>query len=267
MMNIQSLKLVSFSPTGTTRAVLQGVARGINADSVEFIDITHPDTRKQPLTLSENDLLVMGVPVYMGRVPALLSDWLGALDARQTPAAGIVVYGNRAYENALLELMDVLQERGCVPIAGAAFIGEHSFSSPDIPTAHGRPDASDLRQAEQFGRGIAGTLGDVTSPDRVAGIQFPGSRPYDGVAKLWDVDFIAIGDECSQCGLCAEVCPMGAIDPENSTMIDIEKCITCCACIKNCPQNARGIKPGPVQDAQHRLSNMFHERKEPECSI
>jgi len=262
-MKIQSLKLVYFSPTGTTKAIIQNVARGINQSTVEVLDITKPDARKQPLLTLENELFAVAVPVYMGRVPALLREWLHAIQAQKTPAVCIVVYGNRAYEDALLELKDILTKRGCVPIACAAYIGEHSFSSPETPTAEGRPDASDLIHAELFGRKINEKLLSISTVDQISDINIPGNYPYGGITKLWSVDFTAVSNECSQCGVCAAGCPVGAIDLENSKLIDKEACITCCACIKNCPQNARTMKPSLVKDAAIRLNKLYNARKEP----
>ncbi|MDD4600815.1 hypothetical protein SDC9_11400 [bioreactor metagenome] len=262
-MKIQSLQLVCFSPTGTTKAIIQGIARGINQSTVELIDIAKPNARKQQLQTSENELLVVAVPVYMGRVPALLIEWLHAIKAHNTPAVCVVVYGNRMYGDALLELKDILIKRGCIPIACAAYIGEHSFSSSETPTAEGRPDASDLNHAELFGRKIKEKLLSVSSVEKFSDINIPGNYPYGGITKLWSVDFIAISNECTQCGVCAEYCPVGAIDSENSNLIDKEKCITCCACIKNCPQNARTMKSGLVKDAALRLNKLCKERKEP----
>jgi len=262
-MEIQSRKLVYFSPTGTTKAVVLGITRGINQRPIELIDITQPDSRIQPLQASVKELLIIAVPVYMGRVPALLNDWLRAIQADNTPTVCVVVYGNRAFENALLELKDILTKCGCKPIAAAAFIGEHSFSSSDLPTAEGRPDASDLHHAELFGCKINEKLQSVSSVNHISELNLPGNYPYGGVTKLWDVDFIAVSDTCTQCGICAEECPVGAIDSENSYMIDKKKCITCCACIKNCPQKARTMKTGPVKDAAIRLNKLYKERKEP----
>jgi ferredoxin len=262
-MEIQSIKLVYFSPTGTTKAVVQGIASGINPTTKELIDITQPDSRIKPLQASENELLIIAVPVYMGRVPALLNDWLNAIQADNTPTVCVVVYGNRLYDNALLELKDILTKCGCKPIAGAAYIGEHSFSSSELPTAEGRPDASDLNHAELFGRKIKEKLLSISSVNQISDINIPGNYPYGGVTKLWDVDFIAVSDKCTQCGICAEECPVGAIDSENSDMIDKKKCITCCACIKNCPQKARTMQTGPVKDAAIRLNKLYKERKEP----
>jgi flavodoxin len=147
-MEIQSLKLSYFSPTGTTRSIVRAVARGINQNTAEQFDITKPDMRKVQLRTSKNDLLVVALPVYIGRVPALLSEWLHGIKADKTPVVCIVVYGNRAFDDSLLELKDIIINRGCIPIACAAYIGEHSYSSSEMPIAKARPDASDLNHAE-----------------------------------------------------------------------------------------------------------------------
>lgn len=266
-MNIESAKLVYFSPTGTTKAVVHAIAQGISSVTVESIDITRPEARTHPLQTSAEELLVIAVPVYMGRVPALLIDWLNAIQAHNTPTVCVVVYGNRVYDDALVELKNIVTNCGCIPIAAAAYIGEHSFSDADTPTAHGRPDEDDLRHAEAFGRKIREKLQSVPAISRISGVSVPGVSPYRGDSTLWVVDFIAVSDVCTQCGICAETCPVGAIDAENSHMIETEKCITCCACIKNCPQDARTMKPGLVRDAQMRLHTLCSERKEPECFI
>ncbi|MHC1723879.1 MAG: EFR1 family ferrodoxin [Aminipila sp.] len=262
-MKIELLKLVYFSPTRTTEAIIQGVARGMNQSAVELIDITKPAVRKQQLQTSENELLVIAVPVYMGRIPALLSEWLNSIKAHNTPVVCIVVYGNRAYDDALLELKNILIKSGCIPIAGAAYIGEHSFSSSELSCAKGRPDVSDLNHAELFGQKIIEKLQSVLSVDCLPDINIPGNYPYGGATELWKIDFISISNSCTQCGICAAGCPVGAVDSANSRLIDIKKCILCCACIKHCPQNARTMKPGLMKDAAIRVNEKFKERKEP----
>lgn len=263
-MKAESVKLVYFSPTKTTKAVVSAIARGMSPVPSEVIDITLQDARKKPLNTSENELLIIGVPVYMGRVPALLTEWLNMIRAHNTPAVCVVVYGNRVYEDALTELADIMKRRGCIPVAGAAYIGEHSFSTEKRPTAKGRPDAEDLRHAEIFGQKIKGKLENIPSPDQISELNIPGCRPYRGDSKLWIVDFIEVSDECTQCGICAEGCPVGAIDLNNSRTVDTAKCITCCACIKNCLVHAKSMKPGMVSDASERLFALYKERKVPE---
>ena len=266
-MELSSAKLAFFSPTGTTRAVVLGIARGFAPQVAEIVDITNPSARLAQLRTSNDELLIVGVPVYMGRVPALLREWMQAIEAHQTPTVCVVVYGNRAYENALLELQDILTSRGCVPVAGAAYIGEHSFSVHGIPVALGRPDENDLEHARVFGMKIGEKLRSISTVLQLPKLKVPGSLPYGGITELWNVDFITVDDRCSHCGSCAEVCPVGAIDPQDSTLIDTQRCVTCCACIKSCARGARSIKPGPVREAQKRLATLYTEPKRPECFL
>jgi len=262
-MKIQSLKLAYFSPTGTTKSIVQAIERGINENTAGHLDVTKPNARKKQLQTSENDLLVVAVPVYIGRVPALLSEWMHEIKADKTPTVCIVVYGNFGYEDALLELKDIMKKSGGIPIACAAFIGEHAFSSSDTPIAVSRPDTTDLNHAEMFGHKINKTLQSISSLDHISDINVPGKYPYKDLEDLLSVDFIAISDKCIKCGVCEESCPVGAIDFENYFLIDKEKCILCCACIKCCSENARMMKEGIVKDIAIRVSETCKERKEP----
>ncbi len=263
-MKIHSLKLAYFSPTGTTRSIVQAIARGIGQNNAEQIDVTKPKAREKQLQTSGNDLLVVAVPVYIGRVPALLIEWLNAIKADKTPTVCIVVYGNRDYEDALLELKDIMKKNGGIPVACAAFIGEHAFSNSDAPIAVSRPDSTDLNFAEMFGRKIKEKLQSNSSLYNIPDINVPGKYPYKKLEDLYSVDFIVVSDKCKKCGDCAELCPVGAIDAKDYTLIDKEKCILCCACIKGCPENAKTMKEGLIKDIALRLSETCKERKEPE---
>lgn len=262
-MEIQALKLACFSPTGTSKAIVQAVARGIDHEVTELLDVTKPDARAQQVKTAQGELLVVAVPVYGGRVPGLLRQWLQGIEAENTPVVCIVVYGNRDYEDALLELRNIMKERGAVPVACAAFIGEHSFSSPDTPIAVARPDEADLELAQAFGRKIRETVHAIASLEQVPEIEVPGNFPYKEGKAAPPVVFMTVDDSCVQCGVCAEACPVDAIDAEDHTVVDMEKCIRCCACIKSCPENARSMKPSPVKDIAIRVSTMCQERKEP----
>ena len=89
----------------------------------------------------------------------------------------VAVYGNRAYEDALIEMKDVVTELGFKPVAAGAFVGEHSFANEEFKIANGRPDADDLDQAAAFGKNIAEKLAGVSSSELDA-IEVPGDRPY-----------------------------------------------------------------------------------------
>lgn len=262
-MQIQSVKLACFSPTGTSRKIVQSIAAGLGYPSIELVDVTKSEAREKPLQAAKDDLLVIAVPVYVGRVPHVLEGWLQSLSIDKTPVVCVAVYGNREYEDALLELKDVVLERGGVPIAGAAFIGEHSYSSDQTPIAVSRPDAADLEQAEKFGQQVAEKLEALGSIEDVNDLSVLGSYPYRKFEGSPAIDFIAVNDQCTECGVCAEKCPVDAISPTDFSEIDTEACIFCCACIKACPENARSMKDGMFMDIANRLTTMCQERKEP----
>ncbi|MGE4552657.1 MAG: 4Fe-4S binding protein [Desulfovibrionaceae bacterium] len=262
-MRIRSLKAVCFSPTGASRAVLGAVARGLGRSGAEPLDLTRPEARREALSLGRDDLLVIAVPVYVGRVPALAREWLRTLTLDHTPAVCVVVYGNRAFEDALLELCDLVRERGGAPVAGAAFIGEHSFSTPATPIAVARPDAADLALGEDFGR-RALAVAEALSVDSPAVLAVPGNRPYRESAGALSEPFVAAGEGCVACGTCAAVCPTEAIDPAAGYATDMARCIHCCACIKACPEGARAMVSPAMRAVSERLSQACAARREPE---
>lgn len=266
-MELQSAKLVYFSPTGTTKRVVQGIAQGLAAETVEHIDITTPVGRSRQLRVLERELLVVAVPVYMGRVPALILDWLNGMQVLNAPTVCVAVYGNRVYDDALLELKHIVSGCGGIPVAGAAFVGEHSFSSSDMPVAHGRPDVADMAYAVEFGQKLREKLQSLSAIGPDTDVEIPGEHPYRGSNVLWSVDFMAVSDACVQCGECADVCPAGAISADGIAAVDTEACITCCACIKHCPQQARSVKDSPVMEARKRLNSLFSEPKQVEMFL
>lgn len=262
-MEIQATKVVCFSPTGTTRAVAVVVGGAINCSNTEVIDVTSPAARAIPLKTASDELLVVAVPVYSGRIPTVAREWLRSIEADGSPVVCIVVYGNRAYDDALAELKDVMEEAGCVTVACAAFIGEHSFSCKETPIAVSRPDESDLSQALLLGQRVGEVLRSVSFVNSLSGMNVPGNHPFREPGRIPDDVFISVGSSCTQCGICAEVCPVNAIDPLDSTLMDMNRCIFCCACIKKCPENAKTVKEGVIRNFALRLSEMCRERKEP----
>jgi ferredoxin len=234
---------------------------------VELVDITSPGARTRRLRTAHDELLVVAVPVYSGRVPELACSWLRTIEADATPAACLVVYGNRAIDDALLELTDIVRERGGIPVAGAAFIGEHSFSNAATPIAAGRPDADDLHRAERFGRTVRERVTAMRPDAPAPSLVVPGSRPYRDRQVRPPGACSAAGDACVQCGVCAEVCPAGAIDPHDSAVVDDHACVLCCACIKRCPEGARAVQAGWLKEIAVRLRETCSARREPECFL
>jgi len=204
---------------------------------------------------------------YAGRVANEAAIRLSQLKANKTPAAIVVLYGNRAYEDALLELKDLTVKAGFIPVAGGAFIGEHSYANETTPIAYGRPDAADLEKAKEFGTLIRAKMKDINISGEIPALQVPGNFPYKERRQRPKISPTTKEDLCTLCGTCASVCPTGSIEVNNTVETDPNGCIFCCACIKNCPVQARVNEAPPILETAERLSKNFRERKEPEIYV
>jgi len=187
------------------------------------------------------------------------------LKAGNTLAILIVLYGNRDFDDALSELKNLAIELGFNPVAGGAFIGEHSFATKDVPIANGRPDSLDVQKAMDFGAKIKDKITALQSPDAQMDLEIPGRFPYKaGGAQSMDVSPVSIEATCTVCGTCAGVCPTEAISIDESVETAIELCIRCCACIKNCPTGSRVMEEGKWKDIAYWLNENCSTRKEPQ---
>jgi ferredoxin len=253
---------IFFSPTGTTRAIALAVANGLGTD-FSIVDLTFP---RQPDPTPDSGPVVIGVPVYSGRVPTLAVERLRQhVRGQGRSAVLVVVYGNRAFEDALLELRDLAEELGFVPVAGAAFVGEHSFSTAAYPVAAGRPDQEDKGAARAFGQAAREKLaqaGDLATRPR---LHVPGNYPYrDGVQPAL-ISPETVAENCVLCGECERACPSAAITMSaDAVETDKSLCLRCCACIRACHQAARVMLHPRILELGQMLHDKFDRRAEPE---
>lgn len=264
-----------FSPTGTSAriadAVMSGIAASMGQCEINTIDTTlHSDTTLQ---FGPDDAVIIAAPVYGGKMAPIAKQRMAAISALSTPCVLIAVYGNRAFENALNDMDEFARNLGFIPVTAGAFIGEHSYSTAATPIAVGRPDATDLQAAKNFGEKIGAKLSlhDMTPADTTALHDQPSPQQsldnfrnfvigYQQQQKETPKQYLPVVDTdiCSECGECVSVCPTSAIS-DDCREVDASKCIKCCACVKSCPEGARSLfSPfAPV------LSENFNSRKSP----
>lgn len=223
---------IVFSPTGGTKKVAEIFAASFCPKSI-YTDLADHEGDFSSFSFHAEDVCMVSVPSYGGRVPAIAVARLHQMKGNGAKAILIVVYGNRAYDDTFVELQDVLNDAGFACVAAIAAIAEHSIMRQ---FAAGRPDAQDEKELAAFAKKVrekmeAGIVSD--------GFDLPGNRPYqkyDGVPMKPQA-----GKSCTNCGLCAKECPVGAIDIENPSKTDDKKCISCMRCIAICPQKARSV--------------------------
>ena len=256
---IETTHLVFFSPTHTTAKVARAIAEGIGMGRRIETDLTL-DEGMSPI-LIENSLTIIAIPVYAGRVAPKALERISRIKGKNCLSILVAVYGNRDYEDALVELRDVTLPLGFTPLAACAFIGEHSYSRPNMPIAEGRPNTDDLQKAVNFGKQC---LKKLQLEEEPKAFYIKGNTPYRQVGTPTPAAPIC-NENCFGCGECIELCPTHAIsmDHEGKIITDKYSCIKCCACVKACPNGAR------IFDTPYtaKLHEMCSTPKEPEYFI
>lgn len=277
-MTPKKVHAIYFSPTHSSKQIAESIVRGTGVATVETTDLTLQSVPSREIPLDEP--VVIAVPVYGGKVAPLALERLDAISSQGAPVVIVVVYGNRAYEQALTELDRFVTSRGFNVIGAATFIGEHSYSNANYPVSAGRPDARDNELAYAFGRRIIEKINSAQAYEQLypvdpAKIKRP-KQPFFTLIRFARkamefrkkgllVPVYPVNDpgKCIHCGKCVKNCPAGAIPADNELVTLTDKCIKCCACVKVCPEQARTFNSA----FSILLSEYFKKQKEPQVLL
>ena len=272
-MIVKKVYAVYYSATGTTQKIAsfiaENVAEKLNVEYEKY-NYSLPKRREKILEFQENDLVVCGTPTYAGRVPNIMLPYLkNNIKGNGALAIPVVLFGNRNFDDALIELRNILEDNGFHTIAGAGFVGEHAFS---YTLGANRPDEKDMQIAADFVGKIVEkirTVEDIPAePIKVRGNE--PIRPYYTPRDRHEhaIDILKVKPKvnllkCTNCKICANVCPMGSID-FNDVSKYVGICTKCGACIKKCPEKCRYYDDEGYLYHQHELEEQFERRAEPE---
>lgn len=287
-MKINRLFTIYFSPCGSTKAVTEAAASqlALGRDcEAETIDFTLPSARKgKPETVqggapnfpiwefTDTDLVVFGMPTYAGRIPNKMLPFVEkAFRGNNTPLAAMVTFGNRNYDSSLTELTSVLEKNGFHTVGAMAEACRHVFTEE---LAEDRPDEEDFSKIRSFASEISDRIEQAESISDFGPIVIPGRetvKPYytplqeDGTpAKFLKAKPVTDPSRCVRCGVCARVCPMGAIDRDN-VFETPGTCIKCQACVRRCTMHAKRFEDPAFLSHVRMLEKNFTERKASEA--
>lgn len=253
-----SIYRITFSPTGGTQKVANTFTRAFGQANFP-VDLSDGSINFKEICFTEKDICVVAVPSFGGRVPEIAISRLEQMNGGNAKAIIIAVYGNRAYDDTLLELQDTLVKSGFNCIAAVAAVAEHSIMHQ---FAVGRPDAQDCDELADFAEKVRQRVEAGGLPQSV---KVPGNRPYckyDGIPIK-----PSAGKACNLCGTCASQCPANAIPIADPSQTDKSKCISCMCCVSVCPRKARGVKKLLVAVAAKKLQRVCKDRKKNELFL
>lgn len=242
---------ISFSPTGGTKKVADFLANELSRE-ITNVDLSNGKEDFHRFSLTKEDVSIVAVPSYSGRVPSTAAERISKIQGNGAKAIIVCVYGNRAYEDTLVELQDLLQQAGFSVVSAVAAIAEHSIAHR---YATNRPDEKDYEQL----KGFADKIGDKLKRNDFTTPAIPGNRPY---RKAGEVGVVPKPTKaCTRCGLCVARCPVGAIDPSNPAKVNKKACISCMRCVSVCPHQARKVNRLLLAVVNMMLKKACTERK------
>ncbi len=293
---------IYFSPTGGTKKAGEYLTQSWRKD-VEEINLSDYGKDFSQIKFCEEDVCYVSVPSFGGRVPTVATERITQMKGYGAKAVAVCVYGNRAYEDTLLELTDTLTARGFSCVAGTAAIAEHSIMHGAKAVAvcvYGNRAYEDtlLELTDTLtARGFSCVAGTAAIAEHSIMHQFASGRPdkedknelleFGGkirkkIEQFQEYEDLHIpgncpykklgvssmipqsGDGCINCKICARECPVAAIEPEEPQKTNADRCIACMHCIAICPEHARKLNPEAVAALTERVKDACQGPEEPQ---
>ena len=226
------LKLIYFSATDSTKNILHKISESMNMSIDEEFNLTNYEYRDFEHTFGKNDVILLGSPVFGGRVPRPAKNRFIGIKGNGAKIVLILSYSDVHYSNSMNEIYEIVKNNGFEIIGMGIFILQHSVIKS---IASDRPNENDLEKIKYFGQKLVQNI----IENKVPKTKFEDIKTY---GKYNIVPIKPKGNiHCNKCGLCIKLCPENAIEINYPRQTNRNKCICCMRCVKYCPQKARDL--------------------------
>lgn len=224
-----------FSATGNSLAVARHIAHTQTGSRIIGIG----EALKVPSKVWEDDAIGIVTPTHTGRMPAPVEHFLETANIHTdyffvvytcgvTPGLGVNIACREAHRRGLQ-----------VTYANSIKMVDNNFMLYDVRRQIETVDAKDIPgHVAAIAADIASRRRYIASPsvtDRLMGICMKAMPSFSGFYRQYRCD----PRRCNGCGICTEICPVGAISRDrDGHPVWHRGCIRCTACYHNCPQSA-----------------------------
>ena len=169
---------ITFSPTGGTKKVADLISCYLG-NITNPVNLIRHDVSFSDVTVPSDSLAVIAAPVFEGVIPDIAIERMKEIQGNHANCVVIAVYGNRAYDDGLIQLKDTAELCSFNVIASVAAVAEHSIMRQ---FGSGRPDAEDSKELKKFAEEI---LEKLSSDEELSTDYFvPGSHEYKRLGTL-----------------------------------------------------------------------------------
>ncbi len=252
------------SPAGTTRHVAEVIKKTV-ADYKQPVSICElgRDAKKAAEIIAEvtdskqRICLFIGSPVYSSHALPLIMDLIAKLPLKADAyAVPFVTWGAATSGIALAEMGEALQQRGYKLAGAARIVAVHSLMwEVENPAGKGHPDSEDDALIRELVTGIENNLLKSAPPQLPQSVLNYQSEAVTAEMKQQNLELARkflppreVNRElCTQCGICADSCPVAALTLEPYPTY-AENCILCFNCMRCCPENAIEADLSPAHE-------------------
>lgn len=228
-------KIYYFSGTGNSLWTAKRLAELLDGEiSLHNIGEAAYQETHDPISA---DTLVFVFPAYALGAPALVNRFVEAADIQAEYCAALVTCGSHQ-GGALADISRAFRRKGREIDYVQTIAGVENY----IPV-FGPPSAKTITRrlsqqktnAEEAARAIGAR---ETRKDRVPSLIYAFFSFVAGIFR-WGLGFLhtwyKVSPACNGCGLCAKVCPVGAVSIEGGIPRFSPRCEQCQACVNWCP--------------------------------